>query len=427
MNNQRRSLAISMITLLFVLSCGITIPSLAAKKVETISILMPAPFADSTTKLVNQFNAEYANSIHLDVIRGPMETEAISDLAISSLLLGDTPFDALLMDITWLPKYAKAGWLDQLDTGFDDADLQDLTPGAKLGNDYQGSLYRWPLVADMGLLFWRTDLMEKPPTTPDELVAISRELQAEGEIPWGYVWQGRQYEGLSCVYLEMIDGYGGQWFDPQSETFGLSQDPGVKAAQWLTDLITDGISPRAVTNYAESESLQSFKSGDSAFMRNWPYAWAELQKDDSQVRGKVGITTMVSSPGVAPASTIGSWGFSMLKGSDHKDAVIKAFKYLTSNEAQIELFTQYGYTPTRKSVYTNADLLNQYPYIDELYKALEVARQRPETPIYAQLSDVLQRNLSASLTDEVVPQSAMNKAADTSEQIIRAAGGGGMP
>ena len=422
--NLRKKLTLCISVALTICAILIFIPSIIARDIESISILMPAPFADSTVKLVEEFNAKYANSIHLDVIRGPLETEAISDLAISSLLLGDTPFDAILMDITWLPKYARAGWLEALDKGFDQSEIQDLTNGAQLGNIYDGSLYRWPLVADMGLLFWRTDLMDKPPSTPSELVAISQELQRKNKATWGYVWQGRQYEGLSCVYLEMIDGFGGQWFNPNGEEFGLDQQPGINAAQWLTNLINNGISPRAVTNYAESEALQSFKSGDSALMRNWPYAWAELQKEDSQVRGHVGISTMVSIPGVSPASTMGSWGLSLLKGSKHKEAAIKAFKYLTSNEAQTKLFTEYGYTPTRKSVYQNEELLKEYPYIAKLYEALTVAKMRPETPIYAQLSDVLQRSLSASLTDEINAETSMINAQIASEQIMSAAGGG---
>ena len=419
----RKKLSIGLTIGLSLVLSLVLIPTLTAQEIEPVTILMPAPFADSTRDLVKDFNQKYEKSIHLDVIRGPLETEAISDLAISSLLLGDTPFDALLMDITWLPKYARAGWLETLDNGFDESDINDLTNGAQLGNNYQGVLYRWPLVADIGLLFWRTDLMDKPPSTPDELVAVSRNLQNSKKVPWGYVWQGRQYEGLSCVYLEMIDGFGGNWFNSDRGTFGLDQKPGVKAAQWLTDLIQEGISPEAVTNYAESETLQSFKSGDTAFMRNWPYAWAELQKEDSRVRGKVGISTMVAAPGASPASTVGSWGFSLLKGSKHKEAVIEAFKFLTSKESQLKMFEEYGYTPTLKSIYEDPIMLEKYPYIIDLYKALEVGRMRPETPVYAQLSDVLQRNLSESLTQELNAKISMRNATSTSEQIMLAAGG----
>ena len=158
-------------------------------------------------------------------------------------------------------------------------------------------------------------------------------------------------------------------------------------------------------------------------MRNWPYAWAELQKQDSPVRGKIGISTMVSLPGVEPASTLGSWGFTLLRGSNHKDAVIKAIKYLTSAEAQRVMFIEHGYTPTVKALYEDLELIQDYPHLALLSRALNNAVLRPETPIYAQISDVLQRSLSASLTGEEKPKLSMNRADRSSEQILVAAGG----
>ena len=396
--------------------------STLARQADSISILMPAPFADATAELVRSFNKEHNGRIHLDVIRGPLETESISDLAISSLLLGDTPFDGILMDVTWVAKYAKAGWLAPLDAYFTDQDIASLAPGASEGNQAEGALQRWPLTSDLGLLYWRTDLMDEPPRTPKELETISTRLQNSSQVPFGYVWQGRQYEGLSCVYLEMIDGFGGEWSEPQSGAIGLDEPAGIAAATWLQDLIATGISPRAVTNYSESESLQSFKSGNSAFMRNWPYAWAELQKDDSPVKGKVGITTMVAESNQRPAATIGSWGLSLLQGSDHPQSTIEAIKYLTNEQSQRYLFTNFGYTPTQAALYKDEQLTKAYPSLVAIGKALPYARPRPQTPLYAQMSDVLQRNLSSTLTGVTPPPAAMKQAQDTTEQVLIAAG-----
>ena len=66
--------------------------------------------------------------------------------------------------------------------------------------------------------------------------------------------------------------------------------------------------PRGVTSYQETESHTAFINGDAAFMRNWPYAWAELQKPGSAVAGRVGVVSLGD-------GTQGSWGFSMLRGS----------------------------------------------------------------------------------------------------------------
>ncbi len=410
-----------LVSLSAVLICSACFGLVQARSIESVSFLMAAPFADATQDLVKQFNREHRGEINLKVIRGPLETEAMSDLAISSLLLGKAPFDVLLMDVTWLPKYAAADWMVPLEDYFDDKDVDSLARGAREGNSYDGHLYRWPLTSDMGLLYYRTDLMDQPPETPEELVLVSQALQKNKKVNWGYVWEGRQYEGLSCVYLEMIDGFGGDWLQTNDNQIGLNSNPGVEAAAWLQGLIDQGVSPKAVTNYAEPEALQSFKVGDAAFMRNWPYAWAELQKSDSAVKGNVGITTMVAKPGHS-TSTLGSWGLAVLKGSPHVDASVEAIRFLTTESAQKQMFLQYGYTPTQQRVFDDPQLLEESPILAEFGKALKVVKPRPQTPLYAQISDVLQRQLSGILTREQTPQVGMNVATVNTNQILISAG-----
>lgn len=387
---------------------------------EPVSILMPAPFADATAELVETFNREHPG-IALSVTRGPLETEAVSDLAMSSLLLGNSPYDVLLMDVTWTPKYAKAGWLEPLEAWLGADALEDLAPGAELGNAFDGHLWRFPLVADMGLLFWRTDLMEAPPRTPAELEAISQSLQQEGRVRWGYVWEGRQYEGLSCTYLEVLRGFGGRWLRDGSPD--LNSNAAIAASQWLRHLVDVGITPPAVANMAEPEALQTFETGDAAFMRNWPYAWAELNKSGSLLAGKVGITTMVSEPQEPHVATQGSWGLAVLSTSKHKQAAVEALQFLTSTAAQKQLNLNWGYTPTRLSVFEDPELIRANPVLPELQAALAAAVLRPVTPIYAQLSDLLYREVNTVITGEVAAAPAMETLQRNSIQLERSTGG----
>ena len=394
--------------------------ALINKPVE-INILMPAPFAESTENLIQQFNEAKKGEIHLNVTKGPLETEAVSDLAISSLLLGNSPYDILLIDVTWLPKYAAAGWLTSMEDWINAEDLESLAYGASLGNSYHEKIYRWPLVADMGLLYWRTDLVKDPPRTPQELLEVSLKLKKQGDVPYGYVWQGRQYEGLSCVFLEVINGYGGNWVNESGE-IGLASKEGIKAATWLNDLIDSGASPKSVTNFAETESLQAFETGDAAFMRNWPYAWSELQKETSTVKGKVGVTTMVAETKRNSTATLGSWGFSILNNSKNKNEAFQAIRFLTSDNAQKDLFINNGYTPTKSKIFKDSELIKISPILPVLEEALEIARPRPETPLYAQISDVLQKQLSIILTTKKDVYNTMNIAKNKTDKVMSAAG-----
>ena len=391
-----------------------------ARPAAVVRVLMPAPFADATADLVATFNRSHRD-VRIAVTRGPFETDAVSDLAISSLLLGDSPYDLLLMDVTWTAKYAAAGWLQPLDPWLGADALEPLVSGARAGNRIDGRLYRLPLVADMGLLYWRTDLMEAPPRTPDDLVAISRRLQEQGKVRWGYVWQGRQYEGLSCVALELIVGFGGHW-GPGEAGFGLASPAAARAAGWLQQLVREGISPQAVANFAEPEALQSFEAGEAAFLRNWPYAWQELQRQGSAVAGKVAVTTMVAEPGQPHAATQGSWGFSLLAGSPHPEAAATVLQALTGEASQRQLVRRYGYTPTLTALFDDPELVAERPLLPELRQALEQAVLRPLNPGYAQLSDILQRQLSALITGRGDPAVAMARAARESDLLLRASG-----
>ena len=414
-----RRLLLTLIGLLLAGSIGWS----GLQRPEEISILMPAPFADATVDQVKQFNADHSGRIVLNVIRGPRDTESISDLAISSLLLGTPPFDALLVDVTWLPKYVAADWLQPLDPWFDAADVDALVAGARLGNSVNGDLYRWPFGADVGLLYWRKDLMPEPPRTASDLIQIASRLRADGKVKEGFVWQGRQYEGLSCNFVEFLSAFGGTWLDPVGGQPELDSKAARATVHWMQQLIREGTSPLAVSNYAEPETLQAFKAGDAALMRNWPYAWAELQSDSSAVKGRIGVTTMVAEPGASPAATLGSWGFSLLRGSQHQQATAEAIRALTSSQAQRDRFLQQGYTPTEASLFEDPELLEASPVLTQLKEALAIAVPRPITPLYAQMSDLLQRQLSGVLTEKRDPDQAMEQLQGATITLLRSAGG----
>ncbi|MFY8149455.1 MAG: ABC transporter substrate-binding protein [Prochlorococcaceae cyanobacterium] len=398
---------------------GLLRPSWARPPVA-VNVLMPAPFADATAATVESFNRSHPG-LRIQVTRGPFETESVSDLAISSLLLGDSPYDLLLMDVTWTAKYAAAGWLLPLEDRLDDP-LAGVVLGAREGNWIEGHLWRVPMVASLGLLYWRTDLMEAPPRTPEELVRLSRELQRQGRVRWGFVWQGRQYEGLICDFLEVLHGFGGDWGPQVGPGLGLDSPEATAATAWLRRLVAEGISPPAVANFAEPETLQAFAAGDAAFMRNWPYAWQELRRPDSAVAGRVGVTTMVAETGRSPAATQGSWGLSVLSGSRHPAEAVEVLRYLSGEESQRSLVRDWGNTPTLEALFEDPALLAASPTLPEQRRALEHAVLRPITPAYAQLSDILQRRLSGAITGEAPAAAAMEAAARGSRKMLRASG-----
>ena len=73
--------------------------------------------------------------------------------------------------------------------------------------------YAIPWYIDAGVLYYRKDLLEKYglkiPATWPELVETAREITKHEQGLYGFLWQGKQYEGLVCVVLEFLWSNGG--------------------------------------------------------------------------------------------------------------------------------------------------------------------------------------------------------------------------
>ncbi|NPC84898.1 extracellular solute-binding protein, partial [Pyxidicoccus fallax] len=145
-------------------------------------------------------------------------TEALpnaSDLAhqffLTSLEGGADDFDVLVADVVWVPEFARAGWIADLSEHFPPERLRaDFFPGPVEAVVVDGRTYAVPWYLDVGVLYYRTDLVPRAPRTYEELRRFAREAMAKAPGIQGYVWQGRQYEGLSCNVYEALWGHGGQ-------------------------------------------------------------------------------------------------------------------------------------------------------------------------------------------------------------------------
>ena len=75
--------------------------------------------------------------------------------------------DILQLDAIWTPEFAAAGWILDLDRFRPATDA--FFPATVTANSWRGRLYAMPWFVDVGMLYWRTDLMDAPPATFQEL------------------------------------------------------------------------------------------------------------------------------------------------------------------------------------------------------------------------------------------------------------------
>ncbi|BAY49286.1 putative sugar ABC transporter, solute-binding protein [Scytonema sp. HK-05] len=387
-----------------------------------LNMLMTAPDAQPWRQgIIKDFEAKNPG-IRINIIEGPNATNLLEDLYTSAFILGDSPYDLINMDVIWTPKFAAAGWLLDLSDRISKQELAAFSPKDVEGGRYEGKLYRIPMRSDVGVLYYREDLLKQagfqPPATFADLLKISESLKKQGKINWGYLWQGRQYEGLAAMFVEVLEGFGGYWVNPNTLEVGLDKPETLKAIATLKDTIQQGISPPGVTTYIEEDTRRIFQSGQTAFLRSWPYVWPLANAQDSPIKGKIAIQAMVGTPGNSGGACLGGWGLGISKSSKHIKEAWTAIQYFTSEEAQRQFILNAGFVPSRRSLFTDPQIVSKYPYYPQLLKIVDQAVLRPPIAQYPQASDILQRYLSAALTNRITPERAMQAAANETRRLL---------
>jgi len=351
----------------------------------------------------------------------PTPADANERLAMYRRVLeaGSDQIDVFQVDVVW--------------PGLLERHLLDLKPYARgaeqqhfggivSNNTVNGRLVAMPWFIDAGLLYYRRDLLAKyhlkPPKTWDELAQVAKTVQAGERAAghadlWGYVWQGRAYEGLSCNALEWVVSHGGGTLVDVSGRVTVRNPQTVKAlemaASWLGT-----ISPEAVLQYGEEEARAEFQAGRAVFMRNWPYAWSLLQGAGSPVRDKVGITVlpMGQGPGARFAATLGGQQLAVSKHSKHPDLAADLVMYMSSASVQKERAIAGSFNPTLWPLYGDREVLKAAPFMGELYGVFAFAVGRPAAatgPRYQQVSEAFWNAVHAVLSRRLPAGEAVNR------------------
>lgn len=257
-------------------------------------------------------------------------------------------------------------------------------------NTVGGKLVGIPWYTDAGILYYRTDLLEKhgmeaPPATWTELEEMAEAIQeaerAENPDFQGFVWQGAAYEGLTCDALEWQVSNGGGTIVEEDLTVSVNNPQAIAAFERARGWVGT-ISPQGVTTYKEEDARGVWQAGNAAFMRNWPYAYSLGQAEDSVIKDKFDVTLVPKGDGEGAqnADTLGGWQMMVSAYSKNQAAAIAFAQFLTSKELQKSFAIEQSRLPTIVDLYDDADVLEVNPFFARLKDVfLGGAVARPST------------------------------------------------
>jgi trehalose/maltose transport system substrate-binding protein len=313
--------------------------------------------------------------------------------------------DVMMLDVIW-PGSLAPHLVDLSQALADEAKLHYDT--IIQNNTVDGKLVAMPWFGDFGMLYYRTDLLEKygydkPPTTWDELQDMATKIK-DGEKSnasfTGFVFQGDAYEGLTCDALEWIASAGGGTIVDENGKVTVNNDKAVgmlnKAKGWVGN-----ISPRDVTSFQEEDARNVFQGGNAAFMRNWPYAYAEGNSSDSPIKGKFDVAPLPAAGGEKHYGTVGGWQLGVSQYSKSKEASIEFIRYMTSPEVETWRAVVGSYVPTMDKVASDPAVVKAMPFLENLQDVVRVTRPSgPAGENYNQVSTYFFQGVNKILNGE---------------------------
>jgi trehalose/maltose transport system substrate-binding protein len=251
--------------------------------------------------------------------------------------------------------------------------------------------------ADVGLLFYRTDLLREygyrePPETWGDLENMAARIQASERAKgkkefWGFVWQGAPAEALTCNALEWQVAEGGGRIIEEDQTISVNNPQTIRAwqraARWV-----GSISPPGVVGYREWDSLNVWVAGDAAFMRNWPTAYVDSQAAGSPIRNKFDIGLL---PGGKSrrVGTSGGAGLAVSRFSAHPREALELIRYLSRRDVQVKRSRVLSEPPTLPELYNLPEVLGPNPRFGLLSKAFQTGMvSRPSNVTGSKYQDV---------------------------------------
>lgn len=325
-----------------------------------------------------------------------------------------TAYDVVLVDVIWTAEFAANQWLVPLKGQFA-VDTSGLLQGPVKAATYNGTLYAAPETSDGGLLYYRKDLVQTPPTTWSQLISDCKKATSGMGC---YAGQFAQYEGLTVNAAEAINSAGGEIVGSDGKTSKIDSPQAKQGLDFLVNGFKQGYIPKEAITYQEEQGREAFQHGKLLFLRNWPYVYNHLVQDsDSVVKDKFGIAPLpgLNGPG---KSSLGGHSAAISAYSQHKGTALDFLKFILSDGAQNIFLNVGSLAPVKASLYSDPADVKKFPYLPTLKKSIDTAIPRPVSPFYPKITDAIATNVFQALQGKISVDACLKNI----DQIIKSSG-----
>ncbi|MGR9115770.1 MAG: ABC transporter substrate-binding protein [Gammaproteobacteria bacterium] len=326
----------------------------------------------------------------LKLIPLPSDADQQREQLVRRLAAGDQAIDIIGMDVIWTAEFAQAGWL----LPWPDAQAVSATIGmlsaAVASTVYQGRVWAIPFTSNAQLLWYRKDLIDSPPATWDEMIAQAEKFGVPGALQV----QGQRYEGLTVFFVSLLTSAGGSVLDDDASHVSLPEAPTKKTLSLLKRIADSPAADPGLAVSREDQGRLAFETGRPVFMVNYSYVWPSAHRNAPEVAKQMAWARWPSVIQSRPSRvTIGGINLAVGAYSRYPELAFEAAECLASASNQIIAARKGGLPPTRQDLYDTPEVREHFPMADTLLATLQDAVQRPQTPVYNDISLAISHTL----------------------------------
>ncbi|MGI8864364.1 MAG: extracellular solute-binding protein [Solirubrobacteraceae bacterium] len=342
--------------------------------------------------------------ININLLSTASDQQRVS--LVRRLAAKDSSIDILAMDVDWTAEFATAKWIRPWPAALAAQETKGDLPGPIATATWQGKLFAGPINSNTQLLWYRKDLVPKPPKTWTEMINDAIALAKRGK-PHYIEEQGAQYEGLVVWFNSLVDSAGGQIVTGNNQ---VVVGPSTRtAAAIMHRLATSPAADPSLNTNMEDQARIGFEKGTAAFEINYPFVWPAAAAAGIQKKMGYALFPTVT-PGTAPKVSIGGYNLGVSTYTKYPEQAFKAIQCLTQPKNQVTDAIKGGLAPVAASVYDEPSIAKPYPFHALLKTQIEHYGIRPKTAAYADVSLAIQKALSP--TSNISPSSVVTTLAD---------------
>lgn len=361
---------------------------------------------------LKKWNDAHPNE-QVSLIELPESADQQRNQMVTNLQAKSDRFSILYTDVVWTAEFAASNWLEEIPTG-QVPEWSGFAKGPVDSVTFEGKAWAVPAASDGAMLYYRKDILDKeglqPPTTWAELAEQAKTVAPKYNLD-GYFGQHSQYEGLTCNAGEAIWAAGGDFLANDGKDVVVNSAEAKAGLSNLAAGFSEGWIPKAAVTYTEEPARRRFQAGKALFMRQWPYAYA-LMQEDPNVKGKFAVAPL---PG---PSALGGHNHAISKFSKNKKTAFEFIKFVSTEEEQLVRLEK-SIAPVSKSLYTNAEFLKQFPYLETLGKSVDTAKNRPITPYYNDVTLAIQETIYPMEQGQKTVDEAVTELQQKLQEIVK--------